>query len=37
MHTLDIFGDSPPAIAYDPNQVGVTWAQLHPQRQAQPA
>jgi alkylhydroperoxidase family enzyme len=29
MHTLDIFGDGKPVIRYDPNQVGVTWAQTH--------
>jgi alkylhydroperoxidase family enzyme len=29
MHTLDIYGDAPPALAYDPAQVGVTWAELH--------
>ena len=31
MHTLDIFGDAPPVIGYDPAQVGRTWADLHSQ------
>lgn len=29
MHTLDIFGDAPPAIDYDPAQIGKTWVELH--------
>ena len=29
LHTLDALGDGPPAIAYDPAQVGVTWTELH--------
>jgi hypothetical protein len=29
MHTMDVFGDSEPAIRYDARQVGVTWAELH--------
>ena len=29
MHTLDMYGDSKPAIAYDPAQVGRTWAEVH--------
>jgi alkylhydroperoxidase family enzyme len=28
MHTLDIFGDAPPVIGYDPAQIGRTWAEL---------
>lgn len=31
MHTLDIFGDAPPVIGYDPAQIGSTWAELHSQ------
>jgi len=31
MHTLNIFGDTDPVIAYEPAQVGATWAQLHPE------
>jgi alkylhydroperoxidase family enzyme len=29
MHTLNVYGDSEPVIAYDPNQIGRTWAQVH--------
>ncbi len=29
MHTLDIFGDAPPVIDYDPAQSGKAWADLH--------
>ena len=29
MHTLNIYGDTDPAIAYDPAQVGRTWAEVH--------
>jgi alkylhydroperoxidase family enzyme len=29
MHTLDIFGDAPPVIDYDPAQIGKTWDELH--------
>lgn len=29
IHTLDPYGDGKPVIAYDPAQVGVTWADLH--------
>jgi alkylhydroperoxidase family enzyme len=29
LHTLDFFGDAPPVIPYDPDQVGVSWGQLH--------
>jgi alkylhydroperoxidase family enzyme len=29
MHTLNVFGDSDPVIAYDPAQVGKSWAELH--------
>lgn len=29
MHTLNIYGDAEPAIAYDPAQVGRTWAEVH--------
>jgi alkylhydroperoxidase family enzyme len=28
MHTLDIYGEGEPAIGYDPQQAGRTWAQL---------
>jgi alkylhydroperoxidase family enzyme len=30
MHTLNFYGDDAPAIAYDPAQVGVSWAQRRP-------
>jgi alkylhydroperoxidase family enzyme len=30
LHTLDVFGDGDPVIAYAPEQVGSTWATLHP-------
>jgi alkylhydroperoxidase family enzyme len=30
LHTLNIFGDADPVIAYAPEQVGTTWAVLHP-------
>jgi hypothetical protein len=29
MHTLDILGDAPPVIDYDPAQIGKTWAEMH--------
>lgn len=29
MHTLNIYGDTDPAIAYDPAQVGRTWAEVN--------
>jgi alkylhydroperoxidase family enzyme len=29
MHTLNVYGDSEPVIAYDPKQIGRTWAQVH--------
>jgi alkylhydroperoxidase family enzyme len=29
IHTLDPYGDSPPVIPFDPDQVGVEWARLH--------
>jgi alkylhydroperoxidase family enzyme len=29
IHTLDPYGDTPPLIAFDPAQVGVSWAELH--------
>jgi alkylhydroperoxidase family enzyme len=29
IHTLDPYGEAPPAIRFDPAQVGVTWAELH--------
>jgi alkylhydroperoxidase family enzyme len=29
LHTIDVFGDSEPVIAYQPEQVGATWAELH--------
>jgi alkylhydroperoxidase family enzyme len=32
MHTLDPWGDAPPVIRYDPQQVGITSAQLRQQR-----
>jgi alkylhydroperoxidase family enzyme len=32
MHTLNIYGDTDPAIAYDPAQVGRTWAEVHEAR-----
>jgi alkylhydroperoxidase family enzyme len=31
MHTLNVFGDDDPIIPYAPEQVGATWAQLHPE------
>ena len=31
LHTLNVFGDGDPIIPYAPQQVGATWAQLHPQ------
>lgn len=30
MHTLNVYGEAAPAIAYDPGQVGKTWAEVHP-------
>lgn len=29
MHTLNVYGDADPVIAYRPEQVGATWADLH--------
>lgn len=29
MHTLNVYGDTDPAIAYDPAQVGKTWVEVH--------
>jgi len=29
IHTLDPYGDAPPVIPFDPDQVGVEWARLH--------
>lgn len=29
MHTLDLHGDAPPVIGYDPAQIGKTWSELH--------
>jgi len=29
MHTLDVLGDAPPVIDYDPGQIGKTWDELH--------
>ena len=29
LHTLDVFGDEAPVIAYAPEQVGASWAELH--------
>jgi alkylhydroperoxidase family enzyme len=29
LHTMDVFGDSDPVVPYAPEQVGVTWAELH--------
>jgi alkylhydroperoxidase family enzyme len=34
MHTLNIYGDTDPAIAYDAAQIGRTWAQVHGHSQA---
>src|SRR5579863_5609443 len=31
VHTLNVYGDAAPAIAYDPIQVGAAWSDLHPQ------
>jgi alkylhydroperoxidase family enzyme len=31
LHTLDVFGEDAPIIAYAPEQVGIGWAELHPQ------
>ena len=32
LHTLNVFGDDDPVIPYAPEQVGATWAALHPDR-----
>ncbi len=32
IHTLDPYGYSAPVIGFDPQQVGVTWAELHGQQ-----
>jgi hypothetical protein len=37
LHTLNVFGDGDPVIPYTPEQVGVTWAQLHPEAMTSPA
>ena len=29
LHTLDVFGEDEPVIEYAPEQVGVSWTQLH--------
>lgn len=29
LHTLDVFGENAPVIAYAPEQVGTTWAELY--------
>jgi alkylhydroperoxidase family enzyme len=29
IHTLDPYGDAPPVLRYDSDQVGVTWDELH--------
>jgi len=29
IHTLDPYGDAPPVIPFDPDQVGVEWDRLH--------
>jgi hypothetical protein len=29
LHTLDVFGEAEPVIAYAPEQVGTSWAELH--------
>lgn len=29
IHTLDPYGEAPPAISYDPVQVGVNWAEFN--------
>ena len=29
IHTLDPYGEAPPAISYDPAQVGVNWAEFN--------
>jgi alkylhydroperoxidase family enzyme len=31
MHSLDIYGEKEPVIAYDPTQVGVAWSQRRPE------
>jgi alkylhydroperoxidase family enzyme len=31
IHTLNVFGDGDPVIPYAPEQVGATWAELHPE------
>ena len=33
LHTLDVFGEREPVIAYAPGQVGVAWADLHEKEQ----
>ncbi len=29
LHTLDVFGEADPVIAYAPEQVGASWTELH--------
>lgn len=29
MHTLDVLGNAPPVIDYDPAQIGKTWDEMH--------
>jgi hypothetical protein len=31
LHTLDVFGACEPVIAFAPEQVGASWAELHPE------
>jgi alkylhydroperoxidase family enzyme len=35
IHTLDPYGDSEPVIRFDPEQVGVSWDELHERDRAQ--
>jgi len=37
MHTLDVFGEEDPVIAYAPEQVGATWADVHGVTSKEPA
>jgi hypothetical protein len=34
IHTLDVFGDSPPVIAYDPDQVDTAYPDVSERAEA---
>lgn len=34
LHAIDVFGEVEPVIPYAPEQVGATWADLHPEPEA---